>query len=357
MSKENGKLALFASAVPSVILWSITRACNMACRHCHTVGKPAKADDELSTAEALALMDQFGSCGVHCVIFTGGEPLMRRDLLDVARHAIQRDLDLWLITNGWLVSEPIAREIAGIGFSRVLVSLDSARPERHDAFRNMPGCFDRATTATSRLLEAGARVALIVTINRMNFDEINDILALARRLEVNCVNFQTFKPTRASKTQTWDGQPMNLTPDEWRVTLERLLRLQAKVPDMTLDIGSGGHEPILSLYDPLGGNCLACDCGATLGSVEANGDVTLCIYTPDLIVGNLREDDLRTIWREAPVLRQLRTRVPRGKCRHCERFAQCGGGCPAVIWNTYGRFDLPDPNCWWRPDNGRERVI
>lgn len=342
--------APFVPPVPVAIMWTLTHACPLECLHCHAdVSKPGTVSGELSTAEAMELVDRFAAWGVRCLVYTGGEPLVRRDLLEIAQRGARHHLDQWLITSGWTVGPAKARQIAELGFSRVLVSLDSADPVRHDTFRQKPGSFDRAIGTMSQLSDLGVRVQIITTINRMNAGEIEEMVALARRVGVGHISFQTFKPTRSSHRQVWQGAPMNLTPEEWRQTFGELLRVRAANPDMSFDLGSGGREPMLALLPESGRHDVACECGNTLGSVDADGNLNFCIYAPELVVGNLLREELPTLWRDAAFLRSMRTRELAGKCGRCPHRESCRGGCPAVTWNLLGHMQAPDPNCWWQP--------
>ena len=169
-----------------VVFWNLTDRCNLSCTHCYNESGPGTADEgELTTAEAMEVIDDLAAMGVPLILFTGGEPLLREDIWDLARHARDRGLKMALSTNGTLITPDIARRIRESGIEYAGISLDGARAETHDRFRNSPGAFEQTIAAFAACQEAGLRCGVRVTLTKENCRELEalvDLALLARRL-------------------------------------------------------------------------------------------------------------------------------------------------------------------------------
>ena len=166
-----------------VVFWNLTDRCNLACSHCYSRSGPGRdATGELSTTEALALIDDFAAAGVPLILFSGGEPLLRDDIWELARHARKKGIRMALSTNGTLITADIARNIRESGIEYAGISLDGATPATHDRFRNAPGAFGRSIAAFSHCRDAGVRSGVRITLTTENCGELGALVDLAKTI-------------------------------------------------------------------------------------------------------------------------------------------------------------------------------
>lgn len=180
------KYLAFAGLRRPVVFWNLTNRCNLHCQHCYSQSNPQyRPEGELTTNEALGLIDDLAAMGVPLILFTGGEPLVREDIWELADNATLRGIKTALSTNGTLITGEVARKIKKSGIEYAGISLDGARAETHDRFRNSPGSFHRSIAAFAHCREAGVRCGVRVTLTRENFDELEPLVDLARTLGVS----------------------------------------------------------------------------------------------------------------------------------------------------------------------------
>ena len=173
----------FSGMYRPVVFWNLTDRCNLSCTHCYSKSGPGRTTEgELTTAEALSVIDDLADMGVPLILFTGGEPLMREDIWELARHARNRGLKMALSTNGTLITPDIARRIRDCGIEYAGISLDGARAETHDRFRNSPGAFEQTIAAFAACKEAGLRCGVRVTLTKENCRELEALVDLALSL-------------------------------------------------------------------------------------------------------------------------------------------------------------------------------
>jgi len=193
----------FSSPIRPVISWNITRRCNLRCLHCYIdAGSPDKG--ELTTGEALNLIDQFSQIGVPLILFTGGEPLMRGDLFELASYARGRGIKVALSTNGTLITREVASKLADSGFSYIGVSLDSINSEFHDEFRGVKGAFAMAIAGIRNALDAGLDVGLRFTLTSRNIDEVPSYIEFALSLGVRRITFYHLSASGRAKSLNRD---------------------------------------------------------------------------------------------------------------------------------------------------------
>ncbi len=347
-------------AAPFLVVWNYTNACNMRCRHCYQrAAKPAP--DELSTEESLKLVDRLYEAGVVSVAFSGGEPLMRSDFFEVARHAANKGMYVSLATNGTMVNEETTEKLMASGVEYVEVSLDGATPRTHNSFRGFP-CFEKTVEGIKRLVKSGLYTCVATTVTKQNLHEIPDIVELAKTLGVRRVIVFNFVPTgRGEKILNLDLSPserehlltylydelvrgevetLSTAPQYARVCLQRSAANEEGLLSM-------GHFAALDLYgqtrslaDFIGG----CGAGRLYCAIQPNGLVTPCVFMP-IVVGDLRRQSLRDIWLHSRVLNDLRDREKlRGRCGHC-RYKYVCGGCRARAYAYHEDYLMPDPGC------------
>ncbi|MHB8375856.1 MAG: radical SAM protein [Dehalococcoidia bacterium] len=352
----------FSADKKPVVVWNVTRRCNLHCVHCYAAAGDRDYPGELSTEESFAVIDDLAAFGVPVILFSGGEPLVRPDLFALSGRARDRGLRVVLSTNGTLLTPATAREIKQQGFSYVGISLDGLAAT-HDRFRGMAGAFDASLRGIRACREAGVRVGVRFTITRRNRDEFASILRLVEEEDIPrlCVYHLAYSG-RGKKLSRED-----LAPEETRDALDLLM---AQVRDwhargvdkevLTVD----NHADAAYLYlrlqrddDPRadevlrllrwnGGN----SSGTAIGCIDNLGDVHPDQFSWHLGLGNVRERPFSAIWGDEsiPLLRDLRHRRERisGRCARCRFFDICNGNLRVRAEAATGDLWASDPACY-----------
>lgn len=339
--------------MPRLVSWNVTRRCNLSCPHCYLDARSrTRGDGELSPAEALALIEAIASLAPGALlVLSGGEPLLRRDLPDLVRVARGCGLLPVVGTNGTLLTAGLASRLADCGAAAVGLSLDSRRPERHDAFRGAPGAWLRTVDAARAARRAGLAVQLQVTALSWNVVEIPALMELALELGVSSFNVFFLVCTGRGQELT------DLGPAQYEETLHLLRVAEMKYRGRMLVrprcaphfrrvlAQTDASSPLLAAE---AGRCLA---GREYLRITPEGDVTPCPYLP-LSCGSVRRHSLAAIWEGAPVLQRLRQPALAGRCGRCEYAALCGG-CRARAYAARGDLMAEDPSCSHVPQGRR----
>jgi Fe-coproporphyrin III synthase len=356
----------FAGMYRPVVFWNLTDRCNLSCTHCYSRSGPGRTSEgELSTEEAFGVIDDLAAMGVPLILFTGGEPLMREDLWELACHARSRGLKIALSTNGTLITCGVARKIKECGIEYAGISLDGARAGTHDRFRNSPGAFEKACSAFAACNEAGLRCGVRVTLTQENKDELGDLVDLALALG-------------ASRFCLYWLVPAGRGSDSYaRLQLDRagvvgaldMLYRKAKETDpaamefLTVDApqdaihllesmekdGSEDLADARGLLESLKGGCSA---GTRVANIDTRGNVYPCQFarSPEFLVGNVRDRPFSRIWADTgnPVLTRFRNKQASftGRCGVCGYRDICGGGCRVRAYAANGDFLAEDPFCY-----------
>ncbi|MDA8327245.1 MAG: GeoRSP system radical SAM/SPASM protein [Nitrospiraceae bacterium] len=322
---------------PLIINFALTNKCNFKCKHCYSRNDP---DDELDTAGARLCVESLKEAGVLSLNFGGGEPLLRKDLLEIAALAAGLGMTVSMNSNGFRLDRETAKTLKTAGFSKVGISLDSPQAEVHDGFRGVPGSFERASNALGYLNEAGIGTSISSVICRINYREIEGLIGLARKTKAGQLNFHNFKCTGlgyANKSE------LDLNPEEWKEFYKAALEARKNTHDLNISL----DDPIISsLGESRAGSLVKGSvCGKLSLNIKTNGDITPCGFIP-LVIGNILKDDLHQLWASSPVLERLRNKKPTGKCASCSNYEDCLGGCTARALALTGDINSPDPHCW-----------
>lgn len=345
-----------------LVFWELTARCNLRCRHCRAEARDEAAPEELTTPEVLQVARDIRAAGDPIVVLTGGEPLLRPDLFDIAARCRGLFSRVALATNGTLVDDAAARRIAGAGIRRVSVSLDGAAAATHDAFRGQPGSFAAALRGMEALRRAGVSLQINVTVTRHNDAELPELLAFAlgfgadafhvfMLVPVGCgaeiSDEQRLSPQRFEEVLRWlAARTMELRGRlQIRATCApqyyRILRDMARAHGID-PAAAGGPPHGLHAFTR---GCLA---GSGVCFISRTGDVQPCGYLP-LCVGNVRRRKLADLWREAEVFAALRDpRRLKGKCGACGFRVLCQG-CRARAYAVTGDYLAAEPDCPWDP--------
>jgi len=347
-----------------LVFWETTAGCNLQCVHCRRleVSQELMASD-LSTVQGWSLIDQIAVVGRPVLVFSGGEPLMRPDIFDLARHAKDHSLLTALATNGTMIDQALAGKIAQAGFDRVSVSLDGADARTHDEFRGLRGSFDQAVRALRLLKTAGVATQINCTIARHNQEQIGQVLALGQQVGATAVHYFLLVPVGCGE-QIADKQMLDAFEVERRLLkiydLEHSTDLQVKAtcaPHYYRILrqenqrrglsapASGGQDPGHPGGDPaLHSITKGCLAGTAVCFVSHDGKVFPCGYLP-VEAGDVRRQSFGEIWLNSPVFAELRDPAKlTGKCGQCPFKLVCGG-CRARALYLSGVYRAEEPYC------------
>ena len=346
---------------PYVISWNLTYRCNLACEHCYldaggkpAIDTPAFADrSELDTAQCRRVVDEIAAFAPDgLLILTGGEPLLRRDIVEIIRHAAARELWVVVGTNGVKITENLARILQREGVRGLSLSLDALDAGRHDAFRRVTGAFRNTVEGAKILARVGLPFIVQTTIGRHNVAELGAIADFAHdELGAKVWNLYFLVPTgRGAHVSDVDDAEYDRILGELAVLQRKFagrMLVNAKCAPHYVRIlqAEDPGSPFLKGYADGAGGCPA---GTHYMGIRPNGDVTPCPYLP-VFGGNLRRERLGDIWRSSEAFVRIRDRPALGgRCGACELNAACGG-CRARAYGATGDFMAEDALCTHQP--------
>ncbi|HZJ03265.1 MAG TPA: heme b synthase [Thermoleophilia bacterium] len=362
--------------LPKLIAWEVTRSCNLSCRHCRASAEKGPYPGELTTAQGKALVDDIAAFANPVLIMTGGDPLMREDIWELAEYAIhQAGLRVVMSPNGTLVTPEAARKMKEVGIPRISISIDFPTAEMHDEFRGVSGAFEGAVRGVKTALEAGVQVQINSTITKLNVDFLDDLLNLSK--ELGAVAFHPFLlvPTGRGKQLG----PEELPPEDYERTLNwvyerqktsdiffkptdaphyhRIMRQRAKEDGTDLSelkmhphshammAGGVGRSRGHGDMDSHSKGCLA---GTGFCFISHTGKVQPCGYF-DVVAGDVKQQPFSEIWRTSELFGDLRdVSKLKGKCGICEYRRVCGG-CRARAYEITGDYLAEEPYCVYEP--------
>lgn len=345
-----------------VVVWNTTRTCNLKCIHCYSNSESKKYDGELDTGEALRFIDHLAEFKVPVILFSGGEPLLREDLIELVTYAKSKGIRATISTNGTLLSREKTAVLKNLGVGYIGVSLDGIG-ENNDRFRGREGAFAAALTGIRNCIEIGQRTGLRFTINKHNYSELNAIFDLIEAENIPRVCFyHLVYAGRGSKMVEED-----ITRQEARLAMDLIMArtldfhrrgLQKEI--LTVDNHADGvylymklkeNDParaqiVLDLLRLNGGNRT----GIAIGAVDWYGNVHPDQFTQNHTFGNVRERKFGDIWTDIsqPVLAGLKNRKPllKGRCAACRWLDICNGNFRARAEAVTGDFWESDPACY-----------
>jgi radical SAM protein with 4Fe4S-binding SPASM domain len=348
--------------LPLVISWNMTLKCNLKCTHCYINAKETKQVNELSTDAAKMLIHQITEVSRPLLILSGGEPLLREDIYEIIRYGSERGLRMGMGSNGMLIDDQVANKLKEAGMWTVAISIDSSKPERHDEFRGVKGCWEHAVNAIKSLKKASIEVQVNCTVTRENYNEVDDIMALAESLDVDNFHLFFMVPTGRG-TDIQDITP-KMYEDMITSTLAKTTKYKLNVkPSCAPQFMRVAKEQGIDMSRWVRG-CMA---GLYYCRIYPSGEVTPCPYLP-VNLGNIRERSFRDLWFNSNVFKSLRDFDQlKGKCRVCDHRDLCGGCraraygvstkqmdfCGALYEPTkmQGDYLEEDPWCIYQPKN------
>ena len=340
---------------PLIVSFAVTKACNLRCLHCHVSAKEAMTD-ELNVKEAMHAIDEMASLGTEALIFSGGEPLLRKDfVLTLAQYCEDNGVIPAMLSNGLLITPEVALQLKDSGIKAIGIPIDSVIPENHDKLRNLPGTFKKAVSAIKTCLDIDLEVIVTTMALKDTYNEMPKRIEFLSNLGVDEVAVYDLVPVGRGK-DVMDQAMSNVQ----RVNLIRYLQGFQENSEMVFTM-SGGiplyPEIATEMHKSHGTkskdllvkefwihNSVGCHAGILYFSLRPNGDVYPCTFLP-IKVGNIREQNLTDIWRNSEVLNTLRQRQAlKGKCGGCD-FRESCGGCRGRAYACTGDFLETDPVC------------
>ena len=348
---------------PKWIAWEITRRCNLKCVHCRSSsGLEAKGHPDFTLAEAKRVLDDIASYAKPVVVLSGGEPLLRPDVFEIATYGTGLGLRMCLATNGTLVTQEICGKIKAAGIKMVSLSLDGASAEVHDDFRCQPGAFAGTLNAARLFKENGISFLINSSFTKRNQDEIPKIYQLAKEIGATAwymfmivptgrgedIMDELIAPEDYEKLLIWHydmekGEKDILVrptcaPNYYRVVLQQAKEQGDDYQRRTLQFSTGGSK-----------GCLA---GQLISLIDVDGNVLPCSYFP-MAAGNIREKSFKDIWEKSELFHDLRNfKAYKGRCGSCEYVNVCGG-CRARAYAVTGDYMAEEPYCTYIPKKMR----
>ncbi len=319
---------------PICLTWELTYACNLACRHC--LSSSGRRDPrELTTAEALALIDEWAALQVFYVNVGGGEPMIRRDFFTLVEHAVERRVGVKFSTNGTRLDRAAARRLAALDYLDVQVSLDGADAATNDRVRG-EGSYAAARRAMDHLAEAGfGPFKISVVVTRESVEQLDELERLSAEYGAQ-LRLARLRPSGRG-AEVWE---------EMRPSAAQNRQLYQWLLERPEVLTGDSFFHLSALGSPLEGVNL-CGAGRVVCLVDPVGDVYACPFVihDQFLAGNVRERGFGALWRESELFAQLRAPGSAGACSSCGSYDACRGGCMAAKFFTGLELDDPDPEC------------
>ncbi|HVT88688.1 MAG TPA: radical SAM protein [Tepidisphaeraceae bacterium] len=346
-----------------IVVWSLTRTCNLKCVHCYTDSESKKYPDELSTEQCKDVLNDLADFKVPAVLFSGGEPLVRPDVFELAAHARSKGLHVVLSTNGTRIDRPTAQQLKDLEFAYVGISLDSAIPAVHDEFRGVAGAFERTMRGFRHCVDVGQKVGLRLTLTRHTAQNLDQIFDLIEREGIDRACFYHLCPAGRGRDL------MALTPAMARNAVDTiitrtndLLQRGKRVEILTVDNHCDGpylylrmlHEinprsqQVIDMIRWNGGGRYSS--GVGIANIDFYGNVHADQFSMFRSFGNVKKQKFSEIWQDTsnPIMAGLKDRLPKltGRCAACRFKEVCGGGLRARAEISTGDPWAADPGCY-----------
>ena len=326
----------------------MTHRCNLRCKHCYLHGElespSAQPDNELGTEECIQIIEQFDDVGVFNVTVLGGEPLVRSDIMVILRHMGEKKFWTRVDTNGTLIDEHTARELADTGIKGINFSLDGPNPEINDAIRGK-GSFEKSVRGLKNLRDFEIPFCLGMTINKINYNSVEEYVDFCYRMGAENANLKLYIDFSSNQFSS----QLRLDREEIFETARKIKEIKEKYPkfistEIPRNLGFLSPKPKNGTSSKL----VRCGMGATQLIILHNGDVIPCTYVRDKVVGNLMETHLSEIphlpeFEVFKKLREITIDEANEKCAACEWRNFCGGGCRGQAYMLYHDLLAPDP--------------
>ncbi len=364
--RHSGKLPShllqFSADKKPVIVWNMTRRCNLKCVHCYARAVDVHGKDEIDTASAKRMIDDLAAYGVPVMLFSGGEPLVREDLVELAAYAVEKGMRAVISTNGTLITPQKAAELKKVGLSYVGISLDGLE-EAHDRFRGKKGSFAKALEGVENCQAEGLKVGLRFTINKRNAGEIPGIFNILRDMEITRACFYHLVYSGRGSELIREDLDHQATRDVVDLIIDETRKcFDAGKPKEILTVDNHADGPYLwmrlarenperagrvfELLQFNEGN----NSGRGIGCISWDGKVHADQFWREHVFGNVLERPFSQIWDDPDIelLAMLKNKKAHvgGRCAKCRYLPICGGNFRARAEAYYGDIWSEDPACY-----------
>lgn len=344
--------------VPKWIAWEITGRCNLNCIHCRASASLNAEEGVFTTDGAKRVIGDIASFASPVIVLSGGEPLLRKDIFEIAKYGTDKGLRMCMATNGTLVTDRVCGKIKEAGIKMVSLSLDGSTAETHDNFRQQKGAFKGTLRAAGLFKKHGIPFLVNSSFTKRNQHDIANVFHLAKELGAQAWYMFLIVPTGRGKDimeeliskedyeeilkwhfmQEKDENELLMrptcAPQYYRVYRQEAKRLGIDFKRRSLSFSTGGSK-----------GCIA---GQLIALIDHNGNVMPCSYFPKA-AGNIKKQSFKDIWENSPLLKELRDfEAYKGKCRSCEYLSVCGG-CRARAYAVSGDYMAEEPFCGYVP--------
>ena len=329
-----------------IVSWNVTNACNMFCDHCYREAG-CKAEEELSTEEAKTLLEQIARAGFKIMIFSGGEPLIRPDILELVSYATSLGLRSVFGTNGTLITLEMAQKLKAAGAMGMGISLDSMDKKKHNEFRKFDGAWEGAVQGMRNCRAVGLPFQIHTTVMDWNNHELEAITDFAVAEGAVAHHFFFLVPTGRAKTI----EAESLRAEQYEETLTRIMKKQTEVD---IELKPTCAPQFMRIAAQMGvktrfrRGCLA---GTAYCIISPRGKVQPCAYL-NMELGDVRETPFDEIWKNNEVLNTLRTLEYKGGCGECEFKRACGGCRARAAYYHDGDYMAEEPWCLYHGRKG-----
>ncbi|MCU0847985.1 MAG: radical SAM protein [Spirochaetes bacterium] len=345
-------------SAPRLIFWELTKRCNLTCAHCRADAWKDDFKGELGTDEVKSIINNIAAFAKPIMVLTGGEPLYREDIFEIAHHASTAGLKVALATNGTMIDPSVAERIKKSGITRVSISIDGSSPAVHDSFRGIQGSFNLALKGAEHLKESEVEFQFNTTITKRNVQDVDRILDLALSRGAKALHVFMLVPVgcgveiaesdmitkeKYEEVLNWFYSMSKKVPIEIKATCAphyyRIIRQRAKGEGRKLQLETDGMSAMTR-------GCLA---GTGVCFISYRGEVQPCGYLP-VSAGNVTENKFSDIWNGSAMFSELRDfNLLTGKCGICEYRGFCGG-CRARAYYATGDYLAEEPFCVYIPE-------
>ncbi|MFZ1682503.1 MAG: radical SAM protein [Candidatus Zixiibacteriota bacterium] len=319
---------------PSYVVWEITFACNMRCVHCGTSAGKKRAN-ELTTQEALNLIDELGGLGCEHLALSGGEPLLREDWAQLARRSKQNKINTYMISNAYAVTPQVADDLVASGLDKIGISFDGTE-QTHNFIRQRSDSYQKVLNAFDLFRERGLPFDAVSQISNINIDELDDMRKILIDHGCNCWRIQMTTTTGRMKCMS----DMVLSLPNYGRLIDKIIELR-KMDGLKIDPGENiGYFGCKGTDLIDGGIYLGCYAGLRVAGIESDGTVKGCLSMPEEFVeGNIRDSSFTEIWNRPTAFaynRQFTKDTATGACHDCHYLPLCRGGCTTTSFSQTG---------------------
>jgi len=347
------------------LAWEVTGRCNLNCIHCRASSSMTSHDTDFTTEEARKLIDDITSFCSPVLVLSGGEPLLRPDLFEIAKYGTDKGLRMCIATNGTLVTDEVCGKMMESGIKIVSLSLDGSTAAVHDDFRKQPGAFDATLRAAETFNRNGIKFIVNSSFARRNQHDIADTYRLAKKIGAHAWYMFMIVPTgrgeeimneliskedyeeilewhyRMEKDETEMLVRPTCAPHYYRVRLQKAKEEGYKIEPRTLSFSTGGGK--------------GCICAQTIAFIDSKGNVQPCSYFP-VVAGNVKTQHFKEIWYHSELFESLRAfEKYKGRCGECEYLNVCGG-CRARADAVLEDYLEEEPFCDYVPIRTKRRL-